>query len=48
MDVPLYLFIAQFKKALAIKPNLAEAHNNLASAYYLKGIMNWQYSTAIK
>jgi len=32
--------IGQFKKALEIKPNLAEAHSNLAIVYYLKGDFN--------
>jgi tetratricopeptide (TPR) repeat protein len=29
--------IAEYKKAIAINPNLAEAHYNLAVAYYYKG-----------
>ncbi|MCK5188165.1 MAG: tetratricopeptide repeat protein [Deltaproteobacteria bacterium] len=29
--------IAEYNKALAINPSLAEVHNNLASAYYYRG-----------
>ena len=36
--------IAEFKRAIEINPNYAEAHNNLAVAYYYKE----EYSLAIK
>jgi len=29
--------ILEYKKALAINPNLAKVHNNLGIAYYYKG-----------
>jgi len=29
--------ISEYKKALAINPNSAEAHTNLGAAYYYKG-----------